>query len=220
MGWMLRRHVIRACTAAGGLLPWGLHVQAEAPPSQAFVVPTAPTTAPQNVNKQQLPAADSASASGTAPNSSSSSSSGSPATPAASPQRPKYREGEAFAVYTGAGNPSTLLSIVRAMGAADVVLLGEYHDDPVAHALQLQLLKRAIATYHDQLPLHQDSTAAAAAATPHHPQLQQSLGRSAAAPAAHGPGAACRPVLLSLEMFETDVQVVMDEYLAGENLLL
>jgi hypothetical protein len=122
------------------------------------------------------------------------------------------------------------------MGSADVVLLGEYHDDPVAHALQLQLLKRAIASYHEQHPPHQSlNTAAAAAPTTQqqqqHQQQQQSpqqqqqqqqqsprpggngSGVAAASPA---PGLVCRrPVMLSLEMFETDVQVVMDEYLAG-----
>ncbi|BDA40635.1 hypothetical protein COCOBI_01-2880 [Coccomyxa sp. Obi] len=61
------------------------------------------------------------------------------------------------------------------MERADVVLLGETHDDRIAHLLQLQLLRGA----------------------------QQRFSRTD------------RPVALSLEMFERDVQGIMDEYLSG-----
>ncbi|MEM1127965.1 MAG: ChaN family lipoprotein [Bacteroidota bacterium] len=80
----------------------------------------------------------------------------------------------AFQVYTADGAPASLDSLVSAMAAAEVVLLGETHDDAVAHVLQLDLLQRAHAAY-----------------------------------------AAARPLALSLEMFERDVQLVLDEYLAG-----
>jgi len=65
------------------------------------------------------------------------------------------------------------------MSTADVVFIGEVHNDPTAHRLQRDLLTEA----HRQHG-HPDSTAG-------------------------------RPVALSLEMFERDVQPVLDEYLAG-----
>ncbi|EIE26719.1 hypothetical protein COCSUDRAFT_59236 [Coccomyxa subellipsoidea C-169] len=61
------------------------------------------------------------------------------------------------------------------MEDVDVVLLGETHDDRIAHLLQLQLLRGA----------------------------QQQSSRTG------------RPVALSLEMFERDVQGIMDDYLSG-----
>lgn len=76
-----------------------------------------------------------------------------------------------FRVYTAAGEPVALGDLVHAMADAEVVFLGEQHDDAVAHALQLRLLEAA--------------------------------------------GALGRPVALSLEMFERDVQPVLDEYRAG-----
>lgn len=80
----------------------------------------------------------------------------------------------AWRVYTGAGAPATLDDVVRAMAAQQVVFIGETHDDPTAHLLELELLK--------------------------------------AAADAHG---GSRPVALSLEFFERDVQLPLDEYLAG-----
>ena len=79
-----------------------------------------------------------------------------------------------FAVYTAAGQPADLVAVVAALAEADVVFLGEIHNDPTAHALQLQLLE-----------------------------------------AAHRRYGAERPVALSLEMFERDAQLPLDEYLAG-----
>lgn len=63
---------------------------------------------------------------------------------------------------------------MKSLESTDVVFLGEYHDDSIAHALQLEIFKRAIEQY-----------------------------------------GAKRKVTLSLEMFERDVQTVMNEYLAG-----
>lgn len=76
-----------------------------------------------------------------------------------------------FAIYAADGERVPLERLVAAFRRADVVVLGEQHDDAVAHALQLRLLEAAAG-----------------------------LGRT---------------VVLSLEMFERDVQPVLDEYLAG-----
>lgn len=77
----------------------------------------------------------------------------------------------AYRLYTAAGAPATFDDLVAAMRDADVVILGETHDDATTHALQLRLFQAATALD--------------------------------------------RPAALSLEMFETDVQHVLDEYLAG-----
>ncbi len=82
-------------------------------------------------------------------------------------------------IYTGQGEPAMLSDITDAMSNADVVFIGEVHNDPTAHTLQRDLLTDAHRQYG-----HTDSTAG-------------------------------RPVALSLEMLERDVQPVLDEYLAG-----
>jgi uncharacterized iron-regulated protein len=81
------------------------------------------------------------------------------------------RRVDAYRLYTAAGAPASLDDLVAAMQDADVVILGETHDDATTHALQLRLFQAAAALD--------------------------------------------RPVALSLEMFETDVQGVLDEYLVG-----
>jgi len=91
-------------------------------------------------------------------------------TAAAAPS-PDAAMSEPYRVYTDAGAPATLDDLVAAMAEADVVILGEQHDDSTTHALQLRLFQAA-----DALD---------------------------------------RPAVLSLEMFERDVQPVLDEYLAG-----
>ncbi len=83
----------------------------------------------------------------------------------------------AYRVFRADGQAATLDDVVVAMAEADVVFVGEEHDDPVGHYLEAELLQRAYARY------------------------------------GHGPAA--RPLALSLEMFERDVQPVLDEYLAG-----
>ncbi len=88
---------------------------------------------------------------------------------------------DAYRVYAADGTPATLDDVVAAMDTAAVVLVGERHDDPTAHAVQDRLLRRAFARY------------------------------AAADSAARAP----RPLALSMEMFERDVQAVVDEYLAG-----
>lgn len=74
-----------------------------------------------------------------------------------------------YRIYRGDGTPATMEQLLAESKAASVTFLGELHDDPVAHFLEEQILRRA-----------------------------------------------WEPALaLSLEMFERDVQYVVDEYLAG-----
>ena len=76
---------------------------------------------------------------------------------------------QAYRVYRGNGTPATLDDVIAAARQVNVTFLGEAHDDPVAHYLEAQILKRVA-----------------------------------------GPDWA-----LSMEMFERDVQGVVDEYLNG-----
>lgn len=85
-----------------------------------------------------------------------------------------------YRVFTGSGGAASLDDVVRAMTSAQVVFVGETHDDPTAHMIELELLKRATE-------------------------------RHAASAASDAP----RSVALSLEFFERDVQLPLDEYLAG-----
>lgn len=93
----------------------------------------------------------------------------------------------AYRVYTASGEAATLEAIVAAMDTVNVVFIGEAHDDSVAHAIERMLLEQAYARY--AAPDSSDSTA--------------------------GDGTAGRPLVLSLEMFDRDVQSVVDEYLSG-----
>lgn len=79
-----------------------------------------------------------------------------------------------FRVFKPDGKEATLDELFAAMKDVDVVFVGESHDDPVAHYMELAIFRAANERY----------------------------GKS-------------RPVVLSMEMFERDVQVVVDEYLAG-----
>ena len=83
-----------------------------------------------------------------------------------------YVAGE-YRVYRGDGSPASLDDVVTAMGAVEVVFVGETHDDPTGHFLETELLTRA-----------------------------------------HGADEA-RPVALSLEFIQRDVQPILDEYLDG-----
>eukprot|EP00403_Amphidinium_massartii_P000764 CAMPEP_0178380054 /NCGR_PEP_ID=MMETSP0689_2-20121128/5262_1 /TAXON_ID=160604 /ORGANISM="Amphidinium massartii, Strain CS-259" /LENGTH=345 /DNA_ID=CAMNT_0020000179 /DNA_START=104 /DNA_END=1143 /DNA_ORIENTATION=+ len=100
-------------------------------------------------------------------------SSGSPSSP--QPQSAgDWQDGLAsqhLAIFSADGKRVSLSHVLAALADAEVVLLGETHDDPVAHQLELYLLVAL-----------------------------QELNRSCT---------------LSLEMFENDVQPVIDEYLAG-----
>lgn len=79
-----------------------------------------------------------------------------------------------FRAFDGSGGESSIEKIVEAAIAADVIFLGEQHDDAVAHAIQLEVLRR----------------------------IHERVGDR-------------RTVVLSLEMFERDTQIVIDEYLGG-----
>lgn len=83
--------------------------------------------------------------------------------------------GDNYRVFDGKGKPSDISEIVSSLENVDVVFLGEQHDDAVAHAIQLEIFRRAVEQY-----------------------------------------SAKRRVALSLEMFERDVQVVVNEYLSGQ----
>ncbi len=80
-----------------------------------------------------------------------------------------------FKIFTGEGKPATLDSVIAEAGTANVLFLGELHDDAVGHAAQAELFRRIVEKY-----------------------------------------AGKRPIALSLEMFERDVQIVLDEYLKGQ----
>ncbi len=79
---------------------------------------------------------------------------------------------ESYRVFTADGTPTTLDALARDVMNADVVFMGEVHDDSVGHVVQDALFGLLLA------------------------QSQ-------------------KPVTLSLEMFERDVQGVLDEYLSG-----
>ncbi len=100
------------------------------------------------------------------------------AQPPADAKKPPTVTEEHYRVYDADGADATLDKLLERMREADVVFVGEHHDDPVAHHLQALLLRR----FHEQR--------ACSAGKP-------------------------RPLALSLEMFERDVQFVVDEYLAG-----
>ena len=77
-----------------------------------------------------------------------------------------------FKIFDGGGKPASLSELSNNLATADVVFLGEQHDDATAHRLQFEIFKAAFEKY----------------------------GKS-------------RPILLSMEMFERDAQIVIDEYL-------
>ena len=78
------------------------------------------------------------------------------------------------AVTSRDGHAVTLGDIVNAAADADVVFLGEIHDDSLGHVVQLHILRALHERYGD-----------------------------------------ARGVVLGMEMFETDVQGVLDEYASG-----
>ncbi|HMO82150.1 MAG TPA: ChaN family lipoprotein [Pyrinomonadaceae bacterium] len=79
-----------------------------------------------------------------------------------------------YSIFDAKGKPATFDDLMTAAASADVLFLGEFHDDSVAHAFQFEVFEAAIGRFGEK-----------------------------------------RKVTLSLEMFERDVQVVLDEYLAG-----
>ena len=81
-------------------------------------------------------------------------------------------EGVHYVVYRSDGTPAQFADIVAVARNADALLIGETHDDPIAHALEFEFLKAMTEAV--------DSN---------------------------------RSVALSLEMFESDVQDIINEYL-------
>lgn len=77
-----------------------------------------------------------------------------------------------YRIYDRQGNAASLEKIIESLKDADVVFLGELHDDAAAHYVQNEIFRRAFEKYGKQ-----------------------------------------RQIALSLEMFERDVQVILDEYL-------
>ncbi|MEM9943066.1 MAG: ChaN family lipoprotein [Planctomycetota bacterium] len=82
---------------------------------------------------------------------------------------------EHFRIFRGDGSTATLDDILQAAQSVEVIFLGEYHDDPVAHFLEKQVLSKLI---------------------------QQTSNQN-------------QNLALSMEMFERDVQHILDEYLSG-----
>lgn len=83
-----------------------------------------------------------------------------------------------YRAFDSKGRAVTLQTIIDSLEAADVLFVGETHDNAVAHLLEAELLRRADESFGAASPKRRD-------------------------------------VALSLEMFESDVQTVLDEYLAG-----
>jgi uncharacterized iron-regulated protein len=83
-----------------------------------------------------------------------------------------------YRAFDSKGRAVSIEEIVAALGDADVLFVGETHNDAVAHLLEAELLRRADESYG--------------------PSSQKR-----------------RPVALSMEMFERDVQTVVDEYMGG-----
>lgn len=83
-----------------------------------------------------------------------------------------------YRAFDSKGSPVKLEEVVAALEHADVLFIGETHNDTVAHLLEAELLRRADESYG--------------------PSSQKG-----------------RRVALSMEMFERDVQTVLDEYVGG-----
>jgi len=83
-----------------------------------------------------------------------------------------------YRAFDSKGQPVTLQAIIDSLEGADVLFVGETHDNAVAHMLEAELLRGANDKYGSSSSKRRD-------------------------------------VALSLEMFERDVQTVVDEYLSG-----
>src|ERR1051325_7378260 len=94
------------------------------------------------------------------------------------PRAAAQNEAARYKAFDSKGRAVKLEEIVEALDGADVLFVGETHDDATGHAVEAELLRRADERY------------------------SQGAGKK-------------RAVALSLEMFERDVQTVVDEYLGG-----
>lgn len=119
----------------------------------------------------------------------------------------------AYRVFTGGGEEASIEDLVAAAREAEVVLLGETHGDRVGHALELEIFARILhgdSMVSDRAPTGSERGQPASTAVPSEPgdsgTIARDLPRRPQIP---------RRVVLSLEMFERDVQYILDEYLAG-----
>lgn len=112
-----------------------------------------------------------------------------------SPPPVVLEEGVNFQVFRPDGTPATLDEVVAEARGVEAVLFGEEHTDRITHGLQEEFLRRAFVAY------GRASARPAGEAPPGHPR--SGTDREAR-----------RPIVLSLEMVERDVQYVLDEYLA------
>lgn len=129
------------------------------------------------------------------------------------PPAPLPEEGVDYAVYRADGTAASLAEVLSELDAVEVLLLGEEHDDVIGHRVQLEVFRRLLATVGGRGPM------AGAEATRDPVSGARPDVVSGATPGRDGPPPAPvgepRAIHLSLEMFERDVQVVLDEYLAG-----
>jgi len=60
---------------------------------------------------------------------------------------------EAYKIYTAKGKKSSFKKMAKASNEVDFVFFGEYHDNPISHWLQLELMQSMYAEYGDRLVL-------------------------------------------------------------------
>ena len=120
-----------------------------------------------------------------------------PVAPAAAATDPAVEaplvEGRDFVVFHSDGSPASLEELIEVAGDFDAVLLGEQHNDPITHRVQMEIFRRSWVRWGGGGPMASGPRAGA-----------------------NGPGVlnGDRNVVLTLEMFERDVQYILDEYMA------
>jgi uncharacterized iron-regulated protein len=109
-----------------------------------------------------------------------------PAAPLAGRQQPTPApDTSGFRAYTGGGERASLEQVLARAAGVEVLFLGESHNDTVGHRIQREIFSRLL----------------------HTTRSPDGAGQAGSA----GP----RALTLSLEMFECDVQYILDEYLSG-----
>ncbi len=135
---------------------------------------------------------------------------------------PVYAQGKDFAVFDARGGQRDWAAVERALRDADVVLLGEVHDDPVAHALERRLWRAALqlgsantcsgastSTNAVRSPSESSSSPPPTQQQAHLPSFNHApLAQEQDSNSNQRPVARRRMPVLSLEMFDTDVQVM------------
>lgn len=98
---------------------------------------------------------------------------------------------EDYRIFDRQGNPAAFQDVIEAAAEVDAVFIGEAHGDPAAHHLEKKILTALYDRY---------GSAPEKDVTENRPErpLERPMER---------------PILLSMEMFERDVQVILDEYL-------